>query len=142
MALIAVDPGVHGCGVAWFTETDTLMTCEYRTQTLPQTDGVREWRTVCEIPEQRGRATNIPARDLIAVALAAGRMVGGRACVFVTPSHWKGQLPKDVQHARMLKVLTPAELHIMNACCAPVKASLRHNVYDAVCLGLVRLGRM
>jgi hypothetical protein len=50
----------------------------------------------------------------------------------VKPREWKGQVPKDVHHARLVKTLTPDELAMVEASAPP---SLRHNVLDAVGIG-------
>jgi hypothetical protein len=50
----------------------------------------------------------------------------------VKPREWKGQVPKDVHHARLVKTLTPEELAMVEASAPP---SLRHNVLDAVGIG-------
>lgn len=53
------------------------------------------------------------------------------------PARWKGQVPKDIHHARILKKLTDSE---KSAIICPQK-SLLHNVYDAIGIGLFHLGR-
>jgi hypothetical protein len=90
---------------------------------------------VCEIPlVYPGRAAkgNDP-NDLIQVAISAGAAMS--ACsraVSVTPSEWKGQLPKEVHHARIDGELTlPMRMALRKV--APDK---RHNLLDAIALGL------
>lgn len=145
--MIYVDPGVHGSGVAYF-ETGALVSAEYRHAPLFARESC-----VCEIPQiyphgaKAGR--RVDPQDLIALAVAAGRMTGQVPTRYVLPAEWKGQVPKDVQHARMWKALSPAEQVILRAvvpCRTPKSArpslSLLHNVYDAVCLGLKMEGRL
>lgn len=136
MDLIAVDPGVHACGVAWFKDSH-LFRVEYRSDQLPWS----AFHCVCELPEQRGRSTNVRMSDIIDLALSAGRMTGAYSdCEYRTPSQWKGQMPKSVQHRRMWKALGLSEVELLLS--LGLAKGLLHNVYDAVSLGLVALGRM
>lgn len=69
-------------------------------------------------------------------------MVGGLASVFerielVKPREWKGQVPKDVTKARVLATLTEEEKEEI----PDLPKSLIHNVYDAIGIGLFKLGR-
>jgi len=50
----------------------------------------------------------------------------------VKPREWKGQVPKDVHHARLVKTLTPDEMAMVERAAPP---SLRHNVLDAIGIG-------
>ena len=59
----------------------------------------------------------------------------------VKPRVWKGQMPKDICHIRFLVKLDPKERQVMNESLDGVAKGLRHNVKDAVCLGLWRLRR-
>lgn len=91
-----------------------------------------------EVPEyQRGRRVN--PNDLITLALRVGRIQGrvlaaGGTVELVTPSSWKGNVPKRIHNARTLARLTPEERVI-------VPANARHDVIDAIGIGLWRLGR-
>ena len=139
--LVAVDPGVHACGVAEFFGGVLIHAGLTDAPVVYQGTGC----VVCEIPEQRGRTTNIRMSDLIELAVAAGRMTGAvptDRVEYVTPSRWKGQLPKKIQHARMLACLYPPEIETLAMGVEPTESCLRHNIYDAVCLGLVTLERM
>lgn len=87
--------------------------------------------------------------DIIRLALNAGGWEGrydvlGVPVSFVEPSKWKGQVPKDVHHARVWAALAPAEQAIVDAAVRARPASKRHNILDAVGLGLwagKRVGR-
>jgi hypothetical protein len=78
--------------------------------------------------------------DIVLLARGAGEW-GGRyeseaAVHYVEPATWKGQLPKDVHHARIWSKLNAAEQAIVNAACRGMAPSKRHNVLDAVGIGL------
>ncbi len=135
--LIAVDPGVHACGVAWF-DNGTLRACAYTAE--PLTLRYSPCECVCEIPQVYSGDGAKKAAALIDLAVAAGRMTGQLPTKYVRPASWKGQVPKDIHHARVRAVLTPAEFAVYNAVDCP--ASKRHNVLDAIALGLKTLGRM
>ena len=55
---------------------------------------------------------------------------------YVEPAEWKGQLPKDVCHARMWLKLSEEEKAIVDAACRGLAPSKRHNVLDAVAIGV------
>ena len=76
--------------------------------------------------------------DLIPLAI-----IGGAAWITMKPKHvsfplprqWKGQVPKKVLFERVFKDLSKREENILKEDSELVPANLRHNVYDAVCLG-------
>jgi hypothetical protein len=75
----------------------------------------------------------------MALQLKVGELKGrfeavGCRVELVQPRTWKHQVPKHIHHARASKVLTDAERELM--------ASKRHDVWDAVALGLWKLGRL
>jgi hypothetical protein len=82
--------------------------------------------------------------DLIDVALAAGCVAemghaNGMAVEFVLPRRWKGQRPKDVCNALTLDLMLPHEKGLLKK--TGVIKSKRHNVLDAIGIGLWRIGR-
>jgi hypothetical protein len=132
---IYVDPGVHGSGVAYFAG-GVLYEAEYRPsdRPLPYLDSP----CVCEKPQVYPHSKR--PSDLIDLAVAAGRMTSLLRTTYILPRQWS-TVPKEVRHARMWQLLSEAELQVLEGVdCAK---SLRHNVYDAVCIGLTiqeRLG--
>jgi hypothetical protein len=86
------------------------------------------------------------ARDIVRLSMTAGRwlerayLVAGVDAELVTPSAWKGQVPKQIHHKRIVAALDADELRRVEALrCA---ASKVHNAIDAVGLGLWRLARL
>jgi len=80
--------------------------------------------------------------DLIDLAHLGGRCTGlGKRAVLVEPADWKGQVPKDVVKGLAEAQLDAEELATLKACLAGIAVSKRHNVYDAVGIGLWRLRR-
>jgi hypothetical protein len=84
--------------------------------------------------------------DILTLAREAGRVAGSCAAAgatvrWVKPAEWKGQLPKDVCHRRVRALLTDEERAILTRDCRGMPASKRHNVLDAVGIGLWALGR-
>lgn len=67
----------------------------------------------------------------VSMAITADHWVGYQ------PRIWKGQQDKAEHHATILELLTPDELEAIEAC----PAGLRHNVLDAIALGMYELGR-
>lgn len=85
--------------------------------------------------------------DLITLAVMVGQYWerassrGAISCLLVLPSEWKGQVPKQIHEKRILGALSGQELSRVPGR-SELAASKRHNVIDAVGLGLWKLGRL
>jgi len=100
--------------------------------------------SVCELMEWRPDDQRSNAQDLIRVA-TVGAAVAGMVSPdlrFVTPNDWKGQVPKEVMFRRVEKLLTSEEMTTLLRDVSAYPVNLRHNVYDAVGIGLYATGRM
>jgi hypothetical protein len=132
MDLTAIDPGLR-TGIAWFVngllvraglfEDNAVISC------LPL--------VVVECPEYQ-KARRVNPNDLITLALRVGRWQArversGGKCELVRPSEWKGLVPKRIHTARTLAKLSREERLLVDGA--------RHDVIDAVGIGLWRLGR-
>ena len=93
-----------------------------------------------------GRGGARPA-DIIKLAQSAGAWAGiyatlGAEVHWVLPAQWKGQIPKPkrgetyIVEKRVLAVLSPPERAVLELGCKGLCASKRHNVIDAVGIGL------
>lgn len=86
---------------------------------------------------------------LIKVAIDVGRWLGHLDAVvpataprtLVAPREWKGQVPKEIHNARTLAKLLEYERLVLDRVLSPLAPSKRHNVIDAVGLGLWAVGR-
>lgn len=83
----------------------------------------------------------VPPQDILTLAKGAHRLAGrydtlGVVVHFVVPFKWKGQVPKEIHHARVWAVLSDAEKEIVNKAVRGVAPSKRHNVFDAIGIGL------
>lgn len=137
--MLCVDPGKHRCGVARFTRWGVLVSAW-----LALPDPVTPWDVgevaIVEVPQVYQRGKGDPG-DLVAIAFAGGRVTALFHNVKkVTPAQWKGQTPKAIHHARVRAALDPTEEKIVEAIDCP--ASLRHNVLDAIAMGLHEFGRI
>jgi hypothetical protein len=112
-------------------------------------DQAPEWwstitEVVCELPQvYRAAQSKGDPNDLIKVATQVGRWeerAKSRGIQWVTylPNEWKGQVPKDVHHRRAMRLLSEEESKRI----PEMAATSRHNMMDAVALGLFRLGRL
>lgn len=139
MNLLAVDPGACA-GYAYFTNGTLfaagLLPCELLPHVL-----------VIEIPQiYTLRTSKADPNDIITLAVSAGEVIGrvqARGCqrvIRVRPHEWKGAIPKEVHHARLLKSLTPRERRIVEALKLP--KSKVHNVWDAIGIGKWALERV
>ena len=150
--LVSIDPGLRGCGLAYWNEDGGLLSVAYVRNPVKIGNGPAAWmgyeRTVgswytgltdhflSEIPQvYRAGASKGDPDDLIQLAGVVGvfsALFSATTYTGVKPREWKGQVPKDVHHARLVKTLTPEELTMVEASAPP---SLRHNVLDAVGIG-------
>lgn len=152
-SLVAVDPGLRGCGVAVFRNA-VLERALYVPSSVRADRGAVAWvamsRAVAcalagvtwqvgavERPKQYDGPVSKARRDDIselsavagAVALVLGSM--GAEVHSPYPVQWKGQLPKDVGIRRIQAKLTPSEVERIERA-----GALTHNVLDAVGIGL------
>jgi hypothetical protein len=95
-------------------------------------------RLLIEVPQvyQASLSKGDP-NDLIKVAIGVGRWVEratvcGASVTAVKTAQWKGQVPKEVHHKRVMAALQPGELALL----PKLPQSQGHNMLDAVALGL------
>jgi hypothetical protein len=148
--LVSLDPGLRGCGVAWWHASGNLTHVAYLRNPVKKCDGPaalmgydsvvlydnRPDYFISEVPQvYRAGASKGDPDDLIQLAGVVGvfsALFSATTYTGVKPREWKGQVPKDVHHARLVKTLTPEDLAMVEAAAPP---SLRHNVLDAVGIG-------
>jgi hypothetical protein len=153
--LIAIDPGLNGCGFALFRagllERAAYVKNVERTGNKPQDMALgltlyvstyklaTDDKVVCELPQvyTQDKLKGDP-NDLIYLALVVGALVFQFGAKTIKPREWKGQLPKEVCNNRVRSKLSLYEIEAIDT---RVPASLRHNVLDAVGIGLHELGR-
>ena len=157
---VAVDPGLRGCGVAMFDD-GVLMSAWYEKNPELTGDGMEAIlamamavrhaaadEVVVEFPHvYAGSKSKGDPHDLLVLAAIDGAIgafatipLGGRDGAkvrHVFPSEWKGQLDKDACWHRVEGRLQEFEKRIIHWPCA----SLRHNVQDALGIGLFAVGR-
>jgi len=107
-------------------------------------DGLpRAW--IVEAPHIRGdrhaARRGVAALKKTIARLRRGR-TGGSTWRTVRPSGWKGNVPKEIHHRRVLRVLAPAEVARANlGALDPDAPGYQHDTADAVALGAWALGR-
>jgi hypothetical protein len=141
--LIAIDPGADA-GWAVFDERLRLVSCGLG---APHTEGLAVRKAIIEKPMiyPGGKQKARPA-DIITLAVRAGESGGllrsaGVDVQYVEPFRWKGSVPKDVCHARIWGKLTDVERGIVDSAGKGIAPSKRHNILDAVGIGLFGVGR-
>lgn len=174
VTLVAIDPGYGrrsgGCAVAVFAGVALVRATFERPETVRAETlrcGARE--VVWEKPQCDARSRVI-APTLIELTAAGATLAGmfagacGCACVAVTPSTWKGSVPKAISHGRLWAVLDDHERAILGGAdtLAIIESAKRqggasrwpagktfypatwntHNLLDAVALGATRMGRL
>lgn len=144
--LLAIDPGIStGCAV--FQDGYLL-----RAHNAPPWD--LEWRylnltrTIIEVPHvyPASKSKGDP-NDLIKLAVRVGEYKRycetlGPPVELVEPAAWKGQLSKEIHHARGAKKVTSGEAATWQSALAGLSKKAQLDVSDAVCLGLWALGRL
>jgi hypothetical protein len=164
VTLLAVDPGIRGCGVAVF-EDGVLTSCSY-VKNSSTTEGpvsikaakmalrvardvfakpdslVLEWPQVYRESHRSKRKAD--PNDLLGLAAIHGALVAffsNTTMVYeVLPSEWKPSgMKKDATAFRVASRLSPEEQKVLDSCNCP--RSLIHNVVDAVGIGLHAVGR-
>lgn len=158
MIRLAVDPGLRQCGCALFADAkliaaDLVASGSKHNRAsawLPMAEAARTWvaivgvhvdRLVVELPQVYHAKIETDQNDLIHLAAVVGALCSefkDADIEVVLPAEWKGQVPKAIMHARMMKRLDTDE----RAALPTLPKSKLHNVLDAVSIGLVDLKRM
>lgn len=137
---LAIDPGADQ-GWALIDSVHGIFDC-----------GLGDWsdaapaRCVIEFPQHRpgGRT---PVNALLVLAARAGaageraRASGVPHCEYVYPVQWKGSVPKDIHHPRIMAALLPCERRVVAEATRRVAKGKRHNVLDACGIALWAVGR-
>ncbi len=141
MTLLAIDPG-NDMGVARFeggmlTHLYLVAAGSHVYAELDYPNWIE--KLVIEIPQVyvSSKSRGDP-NDLIKVAVQAGEIIGSvRALrvLRVSPREWKGTVPKDVHHARLLSQASVADFAVIEASLAKIPKAKRHNALDAYGLG-------
>jgi hypothetical protein len=162
MNIIAFDPGLRCCGMALFNDGKLIEATAPRSDIKSPVRDVPAW--VGMAAACREVAADWPAADLVVYEMPEVYLTGGKgdpndlmqltgvlgavsgvfSCRWegYLPVQWKGQLDKDVHHARIREFfLTAAELRRMEGQLDSIISSLQHNALDAVGLGLFYLKR-
>ncbi len=141
--LLAIDPGADTGWARFDVATCRLEGCGLGAAAPGPTS-----RVIVERPMiyPGGRQKARPA-DVIKLATRAGEAAGlyartaGIEPEYVEPHAWKGSVDKNISHARIWAKLTPAEQAIVSDAARGVAPSKRHNILDAVGIGLWGIGR-
>lgn len=146
--LITIDPGTKH--IAWAAFEDSrLVRCDLvatEDSAFEKLSVVRgDVEVLIELPQvyQAAHWKGDP-NDLINLATVVGQikwaMHNARHVKTVLPHDWKGTVPKSVMGARITERLDDDEERIFRAC--PCGTAVRHNVIDAIGIGLWALGRL
>lgn len=167
----AVDPGKHGCGVAVFRGSE-LIGARYISpglnplhkadhfcggsktndnyqrahcvafEVLWFLNGYRPTSVIVEHMRKYPGPDKIDINDLLDVQTVAAMVAASNSGVeSVYPPVWKGNVKKEVMTTRIRKALSSMEAELIEEYRTWPK-SLDHNVYDAIGIGLWKLGRL
>ena len=162
--VVSIDPGLRACGVAIFWD-GVLVRAAYVKNPEKKARGPEAWKAMAQAVYEWMSDTNKPGwtkrphvlvlevpqvyragqqkgdpDDLIQLAGVDGCVVGliGPDVVRAyLPREWKGQVPKEIHNARVMRELTEEE----KAAIEPCAPSLLHNVIDGIGIGLYFLKR-
>ena len=152
MKLAAIDPGVHEIGWAIFNGAELEAAGLIEGSLLSHLSKELEFlfdhhkpsAAVVEIPQvYQQRSWKGDPNDLISVAVVAGVAVAALSrytvVELVRPHAWKGNRPKNVDNRLTRTRLNAGERIKVETC--GVSKGKRHNVVDAVGIGLWKLRR-
>jgi hypothetical protein len=142
LRLLAIDPGLHTGWALFVKKAAGLDLVACGTGEPPSSaQPYPLWECVIECPQVYPQQA-VPPNDLITLAFQAGRYAEAarvaktRFVRTVLPHEWKGNLPKNVCAARVLSRLSPEEIGIVEEMSEGIPKSQRHNVLDAIGIGL------
>lgn len=87
----------------------------------------------------------VPPADIVALAISAGRLAERASAPseqWLAARRWKGSTPKHIVEQRVWEVLDPRESILLQRRLELVPRSMRHNVIEAVAIGLFTLHRL
>lgn len=134
--VLSIDPGVHKSACALFidgllTFADDLPNPEAFNLIRTITDAVVVVETPVLYPTKRAKHYDVGRLLDVAKKMAKTAENG----VGVSPSAWKGQVPKKIHNKRVLAALSDTEKSL-------VLSIDNHNTIDAIGIGLWYLGRL
>ena len=142
--LLAVDPGADS-GWALFCH-DMLISCGLGSEVHPLPEKLDVVVIEHPVIYPHGRTKN--PNDVLKVAVSAGEWAGRLAdraleIRYVFPRDWKGTINGDIMNARTWARLDDGEKQVVDDAVRAQKipARKRHNVLDAIGLGLFAMGR-
>jgi hypothetical protein len=152
MRLLTIDPGIH-TGIAFFRDAflencDLINTNTSRETVISAMGSLLRYDpsiAIVEIPLiYPQRVQKGDPNDLIQVAKIAGMFLGiiSKYCAVeeVYPNQWKGQRPKSVDNKYTISKLGAQELNIFDKH-NNLRKNLKHNIIDAIGIGLWKLRR-
>lgn len=150
MRIAGIDPGVNGCGASVFVAGELVLAAYLRTRAevldFLRKNLMKDDRLIIEFPRvYRAAQQKGDQNDLLQLARAVGRVEEAalEACgltpELVAPRDWKGTLNGDDMVERIKGRLHAYERVRVKL---PSAASLAHNVYDGVGIGLWAVGRL
>lgn len=141
MKIVTIDPGAFS-GVALFSDGKLVQTRKLRVKTdctMDFTKRISADLVICERPQvyttakAKGDPNSVLKIAERAAFLVASLIAPKTQVLWVLPRAWKGNLPKEVCHKRLEKILSEEELKIFS------KATMDEK--DAVGIGLWYLKR-
>lgn len=147
MKLLSIDPGTHHYGMALWLDGVLDQAFFVKRDLVDVSSFTDVDVVVCERPQVYLKSLK-SANDMVGLALSAGELVGRIVeisssnpfeTVYYLPAQWKGQLDKTEHHKRVISVLSPNELGIIEFTKNKKKNT---DILDAVGVGLHHLGRL
>lgn len=143
----AIDPGKKQCAAALFLNRE-LWAVDFVVRAQSGIISKPAAKGELIVIEQPVSYPNSPVdpNDLIEIAVMGAEVAGrfirpGGKIVHVKPNEWKGTVPKEITAARTREILSDIENVRMDEWLSKHKRGIRHNLLDAVGIGLFTLGR-
>lgn len=166
--IVGIDPGVTSLGWAIALDTpERWRLVEAGASSAPRgttpaeaarihaaavRDAARYWAdgrgllVAIEAMEHHASRGGSVAADLLSLATIGGFVAAAinpaRAPLLLPPSTWKGGVPKEIHHSRILAALVPSEAAITQKTLAATSARSKKEVLDAIGIALFAAGRI
>ncbi len=141
--LYSVDPGKRQSAVAAFLDGEMVGVWFASSETVdlaPENLGAVVMERPRSYPGSPVRENDLLDLTAAGMAVASRLARPGERVQLVDPQAWKGQVPKPITRARIIAKLSPGELSRLEQCLT-APGGERHNLYDAIGIGLHALKR-
>lgn len=156
MRRLSLDPGVRAVGWALWSDVGRLLeagcsrapkhyspseTVAHHSRQIPSGEAVIVEEMVWRHGDVRSQSRDLLTVQLVGCTLA-GILSSTGIVVHLPAAEWKGRVPKNIHHPRIVAALTDGEPEVLSRGLEGVPKTNRKEVLDAVGIGLYHLDRI